>query len=258
MSMIHRCGMLRVGWMVVAVLAAGSTHAATIITNGGFTGNNSFPLPGGTAYGSNVATGNAYFSVFPGKEGIVGTPNIAVVMNSSPSGTTYPTGKFDGWGAWPNATLLLPTRKVLQFDSSASGPNRNWSILFTPESGYDVALTSFVLDAADNTPAGSLRVTNWSWSAVGTTSGTLASGTWARSTAGRDTIGVNARGAGSEPVSLNFTYNTGGYNYVGLTDIAFDQVVVAVPEPASLAAATCVALGLAVVRRLRSAGRRCP
>lgn len=241
--------------MVVAVLAAGQAPGATIITNGGFTGNNSFPLPGGTAYGSNVATGNAYFSVFPGQEGIVGTPNVAVLMNSSPSGTTYPTGKFDGWGSWPNATLLLPTRKVLQFDSSASGPNRNWSILFTPESGYDVALTSFVLDAADNTPAGSLAVTKWSWSAVGTTSGTLASGTWTRSTAGRDTIGVNARGAGSEPVSLNLTYNTGGSNYVGLTDIAFDQVVVAVPEPASLAAATCVALGLAVARR-RNSGRR--
>jgi hypothetical protein len=242
--------------MVVAVLAAGPAHAATIITNGGFTTNNT-PLPGGTAYGSNVAAGDSYFSVSSGQDGIVGTPNIAVFMNSNPSGTNFPNGKFDGWGAWPNAVLQLPTRKVLQFDSSSSGPNRNWSILFTPESGYDVALTSFVLDAADNTPAGSVGSTNWNWSAVGTTSGTLASGTWARTTIGRDTISVNARGASSEPVSLNFTFNSGAYNFVGLTDIAFDQVVVAVPEPASLAAAAVVAIGLAVARR-RSIGRRGP
>jgi len=248
--MIQRRTLLPMVWLVAAVLTADLADAATIITNGGFTGNNAFPLPGGSAYGSNVATGDAYFSVFPGQEGIVGTPNIAVLMNSS-----FTNGKFDGWGAWPNGTLLLPTRKVLQFDSSASGPNRNWSILFTPESGYDVALTSFVLDAADNTPAGSVGSTNWNWSAVGTTSGTLASGTWARTTIGRDTISVNARGTSSEPVSLNFTFNSGAYNFVGLTDIAFDQVVVAVPEPASLAAAACVAIGLTVARR-RSIGRR--
>jgi hypothetical protein len=255
--MIQRRVLLPMVWLLAAVLTGGRADAATIITNGGFTGNNTFPLPGDSAYGSNVATGDAYFSVFPGQEGIVGTPNIAVLMNSSFTNGRFDNGRFDGWGVWPNTTLQLPTRKVLQFDSSASGPNRNWSILFTPESGYDVALTSFVLDAADTTPAGSVGSTNWNWSAVGTTSGTLASGTWARTTIGRDTISVNARGASSEPVSLNFTFNSGAGNYVGLTDISFDQVV-AVPEPASLAAAAAVvALGLAGARR-RTIGRRGP
>ena len=94
--------------------------------------------------------------------------------------------------------------------------------------------------------------------APGTIGGTLASARSARTTAGGDTIGVNVRGASSEPVSLNFTYNTGGSDHVGLTGIAFDQVLGTAPEPASLAAATCVALGLAVARRLRSAGRQCP
>ena len=42
-----------------------------------------------------------------------------------------------------------------------------------------------------------------------------------------------------------------------LTDIAFDQVVVAVPEPASLATAAVVTIGLAVAQR-RSIGRRGP
>ena len=221
--------------MLLAVaLTTATADATTIITNDGFTINNSFPLPGGTGYGSNVSVGDSYFSVTPGQDGIVGTPDIAVFLNDNPGGANFPSGKFDGWGNWPIG------RKALQFDSSSSGPNRNWSIVFTPASGYDVALNSFVFDAADNTPAGSLALTNWSWSAVGTTSGTLSSGTWARTTVGRDTISVNARGANSEPVTLSFTFNAGAYNYVALDDVAFDQVV-AVPEPASLAAAAAIA-----------------
>lgn len=222
--------------MLLAVaLTTATADATTIITNDGFTINNSFPLPGGTGYGSNVSVGDSYFSVTPGQDGIVGTPDIAVFLNDNPGGANFPSGKFDGWGNWPIG------RKALQFDSSSSGPNRNWSIVFTPASGYDVALNSFVFDAADNTPAGSLALTNWSWSAVGTTSGTLSSGTWARTTVGRDTISVNARGANSEPVTLSFTFNAGAYNYVALDDVTYDQIV-AVPEPASLAAAAAIAV----------------
>lgn len=240
-----------IGVLLAVVVAPAVADATTIMTNEGFTINNTYPLPGGTGYGSNVSVGDSYFSVAAGRDGIVGTPNIAVFLNDNPGGANFPSGKFDGWANWPNAVLLLPSRKALQFDSSSSGPNKNWSIVFTPASGYDVALNSFVFDAADNTPTGSLAATSWSWAAVGTTSGTLASGTWARTTAGRDTIAVNAQGANSEPVSLNFTFNAGAYNYVALDDVTYDQVV-AVPEPALLAAATLVGTVAFGTRRLRS------
>lgn len=247
-SRVSRVGVFNA---LAAVIVSATADAATIMTNEGFTINNTYPLPGGTGYGSNVSTGDSYFSVASGQDGIVGTPNISVFLNNNPGGANFPSGKFDGWGSWPNGVLLLPSRKALQFDSSSSGPNKNWSIVFTPASGYDVALTTFVFDAADNTPAGSLAATNWSWAAVGTTSGTLASGTWARTTAGRDTIAVNAQGVNSEPVSLNFTFNAGAYNYVALDDVTYDQIV-AVPEPATLAAATLVgtaAFGIRLARR---------
>ncbi len=218
-------GVVGIGMVGLATLH--SAQATTQITFGSFTTDN-VDISTIAGYGSNVTLSSVDYIVSPGVAGITGTPDIALTW-----GAGYQTyTEWDGRG------------NVAQLDYN-SGPDIN--LVFTPALGAGVLIRSFDLDAWADAPNPDVSV---SWN-IYDSGGTLASGVWERSTGGRDTITTGLTPADiriGEPVTLQYTLNSGSPSYLALANLTFDQV----PEPTTAAlCAVGLGLGALAMRRRR-------
>jgi hypothetical protein len=180
-----------------------ATQAATILTGTGLANNTQIP----SDHGSNAP----------------GTPNITVAWDSA----------WDAYNKWPND----PGNGVYQHDRGLNDPH---TIVFTPDTGYDVVLTS--LDLNVWTGGGSTSV---DWLVVASSGTTLGSGTWttADGTVSNYTIGIT--GSSSESLALNLVQTSGDGSYLAMDNLTFDQV----PEPASTGLLGALCLGAMAIRR---------
>lgn len=216
--------------------AAGDSLAETVITFGGFSGNNIDinTIPG---FGDNISANSADWEIRAGRIGIVGTPGITLDW----LGAALPAPNRSGWDTY---TAWDGRGNVAQTDFNV-GPAL--SLLFAPSADSAVRLISFELDEWAGGGAGSIA-----WSLSGTVSGLMASGNWTMSEpGGRDGIFPDKSGLVGENLILSFSLNSGLPSYFALDNLAFDQV----PEPSTcaLGALGAVALGAAAMRRRRRA-----
>jgi hypothetical protein len=205
----------------------GTVRAETVITFGGFQGDNT-DIASIPNYGDNVAVRSDDYDASIGPSGIFGTPSITLDWIGS---------GWDTYTAWDGRGNVAQT----DFNDGAT-----LSIVFTPSAPYAVQLGSFQLD--EWAGGGDGQIT---WSVAGATSGTLASGNWTMSNSGgRSLVSPNATGLAGEAVTLSFTLGSGAPSYFALDNLAFAQV----PEPSTLALAALGALGLgaAAMRRRRA------
>jgi MYXO-CTERM domain-containing protein len=222
----RRRGIRALGAGSLAGLAAiQAATATTQITFEGFTENNTnlSSLPG---FGSNVAAGDANYTVSLGPTGVLGTPNVALTW-----GVGYQT--YTAWDGRGN---------VAQTDFNEAS---DIDLTFTPSAGYGVLIDSFDLDEWNG--GGDTSV---SWS-IFDAQGTLASGTWLKSDpGGRDQI-LTGLSIGDirlgEAVTLRFNLNAGLPSYLALDNLTFSQV----PEPSTIAFGL-LGLGALALRRRRS------
>jgi len=160
-----------------------------------------------------------------------GTPNVALDWSTS--------GQWDNY-SWPNGGGIGVDGSVYQVDGTTV------AILFTPEAGFNVLLTS--IDGNDWAGGGGDSV--YDWSVVGSVSGTLGSGTGVVVPDG--TVSnldfANLTGASAETLTLTITQTGGSGSYFAMDNLAFDQV--AVPEPSSTALLG-LGLGAMAMRRRR-------
>jgi hypothetical protein len=212
----------------VGLGAVASARAETVITFEGFTGNNTDinSIPG---YGDNVSANSADYTVYAGRTGIIGTPDIDLDWVGIGWDTYI---DWDGRGS------------VAQTDF---GDGNLLSIMFMPSAISAVRVVSFQLDEWAGGGAGSID-----WSLDGPISGRLAFGNWTMTDAGgRSGLFPDVTGAVGENISLNFKLAGGDPYYLALDNLTFDQV----PEPSTwaLGALGAVALGAAAMRRRRRA-----
>ena len=211
----------------VGLGAAQDASADTLITFGGFTGDNT-RIDSIIGYGDNVSANSADYSVSLGQGGVVGTPDITL----------------DWLGQWETYTLWDGRGNVAQSDFNGG----TLSLLFTPTPSTAVRLVSYDLDEFVGGGSGSIV-----WSVFGPTSGTLANGNWTMSNAGgRSLVSPNVTGLLGESLTLTLTLNSGAPSYFALDNLIFDQVT-PVPEPSTIAlgALGALAFGAAAMRRRR-------
>ena len=196
---------------------AQSVHAATILT--------------GTGQANNTPVPSDHGSFLPG------TPNIAV--------TWSPVGP-DGWeayGGWTNESALNETGTgVYQMDNAFE--DRIFTILLTPDSGFDVILTSIDFNVWNG--GGDFNI---GWNVSGTNSGTMGSGTFLAPTNQNTTLTFgNLTGSGSEAITLDMTILAGSgiHSYLAADNLAFDQI----PETTA-AVMGVLGLGAMAMRRRR-------
>ena len=207
---------------------AHTAPATTLITFGGFSGNNT-RIGALVDYGDNVSASSADYSVSAGLTGVIGTPEITL----------------DWLGQWDTYTNWDGTRGNVAQSDFNGGPTA--SILFTPSALSAVRLVSFELDEWSAGGAGSIA-----WDVSRPTGDALASGTFTMTDAGgRSLISPNITGLLGESLTLNLTLNSGAPSYFALDNLTFDQV----PEPSTLAlgALSAIAVGASAMRRRRRA-----
>lgn len=210
----------------VGLGAAQNASADTLITFGGFTGNNT-RIDSIVGYGDNVSANSADYTVSVGMGGVLGTPNITLDW----------LAQWDTYIGWDGRG------EVAQSDFSGGTA----SIVFTPSSLASVRLVSYDLDEYAAGGSGSIA-----WSVFGSTSGALTNGNWTMSDAGgRSLVSPNVTGLPGETLTLSLALNSGAPSYFALDNLTFDQV----PEPSTLAlgALGALALGAAAMRRRRQA-----
>ena len=208
----------------VGLGAAHNVPADTLITFGGFTGDNT-RIDSIIGYGDNVSANSADYSVSLGRGGVTGTPDITL----------------DWLGQWETYTLWDGRGNVAQTDFNGG----THSLLFTPSPLTAVRLVSYDLDEWAGGGSGSIA-----WSIFGSTSGVITNGNWTMSNAGgRSLVAPDVTGQMGESLTLTLTLNSGAPSYFALDNLTFDQV----PEPSTLAlgALGALAFGAAVMRRRR-------
>ena len=194
-----------------------------------------------TILGSNAAT------ILTGESG---TNNADVTLNhgSNAAGTanialawTVGENEFQIYTGWPTGG------DVYQMDDAIAG--NNFTVLFTPDSGYNVILTSADINAWAT--GGSFVL---DWAVTGATSGLLASADNVTVADGAvDALNFGATGTSSEALTLTLTMDatsTGTASYLAMDNLSFDQVAATVPEPSSSLLAA-VGLGAMAMRRRR-------
>jgi hypothetical protein len=177
-------------------IATSSADAATTLTGVVPTVTNA-PVP--ADHGSNEA----------------GTPNI--VLDWSTGGNWDQYANWDGRG--DSYQLQSPQITTGAFSGR---------VVFTPDTGFAVTITSFDLD--EWAGGGDTTV---DWTISGSSSGTLASGTWddfntandPGDAGGRSTVTPNVTGADGEVLMLSFAQSGGNGEYLALDNLTFDQVV---------------------------------
>lgn len=204
-------------------------NAATVITNEGFTSKNAL-LPNWPNYGSNISSVDANWTVSSGLNGIVGTPDVALTWSSTATGSSG-----FGFDTFQNFTTL---GNAIQMDGAGGGSQPIFSIVFTSSEG--IHLDSFDLLSGNSTTK------TVDWAVTGSSSGLLKSGSWTGTSDARDTIDVSVSGVVGESLTLEMTCVTGGTAYLGIDNIAFDQI----PEPSSLSLGA-VGVLLLILRKRR-------
>lgn len=192
---------------VTGLAFANAVQAATTLTGDG-QANNSTVL---STHGSNAA----------------GTPNIALTWDAD----------WDSYASWPGD----PGGGVYQHDHALNNPH---IILFTPDAGWNVSLTSLDI----NIWAGG-GATNLNWSVTGSSSGSLGSGTFSTADGTITNHAIGITGVGGETLTLSLDQTSGIASYVAIDNLTFDQVAV-VPEP-STSALAALGLGAMAMRRRR-------
>jgi len=136
----------------------------------------------------------------------VGTPKITLDWSTG--------GNWDQYANWDGRG------DAYQLQSSSVGnPGR---VVFTPDTGFAVTITSFDLDEWAGGGA-----TTVDWIVSGSTSGTLASGTWddfSIANGGRSTVTPYVTGADGEVLTLSFAQTGGNGEYLAMDNLTFDQV----------------------------------
>jgi MYXO-CTERM domain-containing protein len=211
----------------VGLGAAQNASADTLITFGGFTGDNT-RIDTIIGYGDNVSGNSADYSVSLGRGGVVGTPDITM----------------DWLGQWETYTLWDGRGNVAQSDFNGG----TLSLLFTPTASTAVRLVSYDLDEYVGGGPGSIA-----WSIFGSTSGVITNGNWTMGNAGgRSLVAPDVTGLLGESLTLTLTLNSGAPSYFALDNLIFDQVA-PVPEPSTFALGVlgALAFGAAAMRRRR-------
>jgi hypothetical protein len=167
----------------------------------------------------------------------VGTPNVTLDWSTG--------GNWDQYANWDGRGDSYQLQGPQITTGAFSG-----RVVFTPDTGFAVTITSFDLDEWAGGGA-----TTVDWIVSGSTSGTLASGTWddfntandPGNAGGRSTVTPNVTGANGEALTLSFGQTGGNGEYLALDNLTFDQV--AVPEPSSMALLGLGGLGVLLRRR---------
>lgn len=196
--------------VVLGLLAAsGGASAATRLHNNGFTASNQ-ALPGHPGYGSAVAGDGANWTATFGRQGVLGTPDIGLVWDGEGGGDSgFGVETFANFGSRGGA---------IQLDGGKTGGTRLTKISFVPGPEAGVRIDSFDLDIAHD-QAHEVR-----WSVHDLENRVLGQGTWNRATNGRDTIAVDVQGTAGQTLVLELNHVTGNVTYLGLDNLAFDQV----------------------------------
>ncbi len=132
-------------------------------------------------------------------------------------------GNWDQYAAWDGRGDSYQLQSAQITTGAFSG-----RVVFTPNTGFAVTITSFDLDEW----AGG-GDTTMDWTISGSSSGTLASGTWddfntvndPGDAGGRSTVTPNVTGADGEVLTLSFAQAGGNGEYLALDNLTFDQVV---------------------------------
>ena len=164
---------------------------------------------------------------------LAGTPNIAL------SWTTDPANNWDQYGNWPQDH----GDGAYQVDGASDG-SQTHTILFTPDSGWNVFISDFEL----NVWAGGGQ-TNVDWEVTGSKSGFLATGFFDIEDGFVVPVAISVTGTGSESLTLKLTQTSGRGSYLAMDNLTFDQIP-AVPEPSS-SALLGLGLGAMALRRKR-------
>jgi PEP-CTERM motif len=224
----HMSSMRRASTVTLAFACVGSIsegRGATLITFGGLAAENT-DISTIAGYGDNVGADSPDFTVSPGMQGVIGTPDLTLDWASLGWDT------YTGWDGRGN---------VAQADYNDSNPI---VLLIDPSPPTAARVVGFDLDVwAGGEPA------QIDWSVTGPLSGTMASGTWSRTAGGRDTIllpGAGAIGGLDETLSVTLSRVSGLASYLAMDNFIFDQV----PEP-SAALLGSIGLGAAALRRRR-------
>lgn len=188
---------------------------------------------GATVLTDPVGINNATVGVNEGSNA-AGTPNVALTWS-----TVGPEG-FEIYNGWPNGGGA-----VYQMDSA--GTSDAYTVVFTPDAGFDVVLTSTGINVWDNPANLGFDI---DWTVVGSTSGTLGSGSILAAEEAETTLNFGVTGTGSESLTMTLTIGAtaGTGSYLAMDNLSFDQVAIPEPSTSLLAAA---GLGALALRRRR-------
>ncbi len=210
---------------VVAAIAGMTSAFATTLTFEGTGTNVNLPAD----WASNAAADGTGWNVANGA-----TLNVALTW--SHVGGTSPGWQFYNDSEWTGAQL-----------NDFYATDRKFDLLFTPDAGFRVKLSSFVFDDYADYDAGN----DFAWEVrAGSASGSILAGGTATTMDGQNLLVESGLGYVEGPILLRISANSqpagsGGFDQA-IDDIVFMQEPV--PEPASM---TALGLGIAALLRRR-------
>ncbi len=143
------------------------------------------------------------------------TPHIALTWTPTGGGNNS-NNQWELYNNWPNGGT---GGMVYQMDSSPDDAYKTHSIIFTPESRYNVRVNNIKINVWSG--GGNSNV---NWTLTGTVSGLLGSGIFATPNGTAVTHQINLEGFGSETITLALDQSSGKGTYIAIDDLSFSEI----------------------------------
>ena len=143
------------------------------------------------------------------------TPHIALIW-SPVGGSNNANNQWESYSNWPGGG---EGGLVYQMGSTPVDSYKTFTIVFTPESGYNVKLECLDLNVWSGGGA-----TDVSWEVTGTVTGVLGSGVFSTPDGQVKNHVMNVSGSKSEVLTLTMTQQSGDGTYLAMDNLMFSEI----------------------------------